>query len=130
LTVEPPVEIAIDGRKVGRSPVNLPLSPGKHAIQFTDAGRGINVSRSIHVADKGKTSQRLVIGKGTVEVSAPDGATIFIDGKPVGKAPVPEIPVFEGKHQILATLGSAKWKQGFSVNPNERMSFKIETIEQ
>jgi len=130
LTVEPPVEIAIDGRKVGRSPVNLTLSPGKHAIQFTDASRGINVSRSIHVADKGKTSQRLVIGKGTVEVSAPDGAAIFIDGKPVGKAPVPEIPVFEGKHQILATLGSAKWKQGFSVNPNERMSFKIETIEQ
>ena len=130
LTVEPPVDIAIDGHRVGRSPVNLPIAPGKHVIQFTDAGRGINVSRPIKVADKGKTSQRLVIGKGTVEVSAPDGATIFIDGKSVGTAPVPEISVFEGKHQILATLGSAKWKQGFSVNPNERMSFKIETIEQ
>jgi eukaryotic-like serine/threonine-protein kinase len=130
LTVEPAVDVAIDGRKVGRSPVNLPISPGKHAIQFTDASRGINVSRSIRVGDKGTTSQRLVIGKGTVEVSAPDGAAIFIDGKQVGTAPLQEVSVFEGKHQILATLGSAKWKQGFSVSPNERMSFKIETIEQ
>jgi serine/threonine-protein kinase len=130
LTVEPTVEIAIDGHTVGRSPISVPVPPGKHVLQFTDASRGINVSRSIRVGEKGKTSEHLVIGKGTVEVSAPDGAAIYIDGKSVGRAPLKEISVFEGKHRILATLGQAKWQQGFSVSPNERMSFKIETTEQ
>jgi hypothetical protein len=130
LTVEPPVEIAIDGRAVGRSPVSFLVSPGKHLLQFTDARRGIDVSRPIRVADGRKISQRLVIGRGIVEVSAPDGAAIYIDGKPVGTTPLKEISVYEGKHRILATLGGAKWQQGFVLGADERMSFKIETVEE
>jgi serine/threonine-protein kinase len=129
LTVDPPVEVSIDGRAVGRSPVSTALAPGTHVVRFTDPTLGINVSRSIRVAPGGKTSQRLVIGKSVVQVHAPDGAAIYVDGKSVGTAPIAEISVFEGKHRILATLGTAKWQQGFSVNANERMSFKIETID-
>jgi serine/threonine-protein kinase len=129
LSVDPPVEVALDGKPVGRSPVTVPVKPGKHVLQLTDPTRGINVSRAVRVAEAGKTSQRVVIGKGVVEVSAPAGAAIFIDGKSVGIAPVEDVSVFEGKHRILATLGSAKWQQAFTVAANERMSFKIEAID-
>ena len=130
LSVEPAVDVKIDGRPVGRTPLSITIAPGTHSVQLTDASRGINISRSIRVAGDRKTVQRLVIGKGTVEVSAPNGAVIYVDGKPVGTAPVGEISVYEGKHRILATVGTAKWQQGFSVSPNERMSFKIQATEQ
>jgi serine/threonine-protein kinase len=129
LTVAPPVEVTIDGRALGRSPVSIALAPGKHLVQFTDASRGIDVSRSIRVAAGTKTSQQLVIGKSVVRVDAPAGAAIYVDGKSVGTAPIDEISVFEGKHRILARLGTGKWQQGFSVSANERMSFKIESID-
>ena len=129
LTVDPPVEVTIDGRALGRSPVSIALAPGKHVLQFTDPSRGINVSRAIEVGPGAKTSQQLVIGKSVVRVDAPAGAAIYVDGKPVGTAPIDEISVFEGKHRILATLGTGKWQQGFSVSANERMSFKIESID-
>lgn len=129
LKVDPPVEIAIDGRALGRSPVSLALAPGRHQIEFTDPSLGINVSRSIRVPAGAKTSQQLVIGKGVVQVEAPAGAAIYVDGKAVGTAPIGEVSVFEGKHRILATLGTAKWQQGFSVSANERTSFKIESID-
>ncbi len=129
LTVDPPVEVTIDGRALGRSPVSIALAPGKHVVQFTDASRGIDVSRSIRVAAGTKTSQQLVIGKSVVRVDAPAGAAIYVDGKSVGTAPIDEISVFEGKHRILARLGTGKWQQGFSVSANERMSFKIESID-
>lgn len=130
LTVDPPVEVRIDGRVVGRSPVSVVVLPGTHSLQLIDASRGINVSRSIRLAAAHRSTQRLVIGKGTVEVSAPDGALIFIDGRPVGTAPLGDLAVYEGKHRILAKLGGAKWQQTFSVGANERMTFKIETVEQ
>ena len=129
LTVDPPVEVTIDGHALGRSPVSIALAPGKHIVQFTDPSRGINVSRSIQVAPGAKTSQQLVIGKSVVRVDAPAGAAIYVDGKSVGTAPIDEISVFEGKHRILARLGTGKWQQGFSVSANERMSFKIESID-
>jgi serine/threonine-protein kinase len=130
LSVEPAVDVRIDGRPVGRTPLNITIAPGTHSVQLREANRGINISRSIQVAADRKTVQRLVIGKGTVEISAPDGTVIYIDGKPVGTAPVGEISVYEGKHRILATVGTAKWQQGFDVAANERMSFKIQTVEQ
>jgi len=129
LKVDPPVEVAIDGRALGRSPVSLALAPGKHQIEFTDPSLGINVSRSIRVPAGARTSQQLVIGKGVVQIEAPAGAAIYVDGKAVGTAPIGEVSVFEGKHKILATLGTAKWQQGFSVSTNERMSFKIESFD-
>ncbi len=127
LTVEPAVNVAIDGRSAGRSPIALPLPPGKHLLRLVDGSRGINASREIQVAVKGKTRQHVVLGKGLVEVTAPDGAVISIDGKAVGTAPLKEISVFEGKHRIQAMLGSAKWQQAFSLGANERMFFNIET---
>jgi serine/threonine-protein kinase len=60
-------------------------------------------------------------------ITAPKGATVYIDGKPVGTAPLKEISVFEGSHQISATVGGVKWQQSFKVEANQRMSFNIET---
>lgn len=127
LTVTPPVDVTIDGKAIGRSPVTVLLAPGKHKVSMVEGSKGISMVRTIAVGESGKVRQNIVVGKGTVVVSAPVGAVIFIDGKQVGAAPVPEIPVYEGSHRIMVTMGKAKWQQPFSLRAGENMSFDVQT---
>ncbi len=127
LYVEPAVDIIIDGKELGRASWSGPMEPGRYVVKLKDESRGINTSRVVVVKARGKTVERIYLKKGYINVSAPDGASIFIDGKKVGTAPVRgEIGVYEGTHKIMVTVGKAKWQQGFSVRPNERMYFNVE----
>ena len=127
LSVTPPVDVSIDGRRVGRSPLTVNLSPGKHKLTLVDASKGINLTRSVTVGRTGKVRQDITIGQGSVSVTAPAGAIIFMDGRQVGAAPVPDFPVYEGSHRIMVTLGKAKWQQPFSLAGGETMTFNVET---
>ncbi|MBI3184137.1 MAG: serine/threonine protein kinase [Myxococcales bacterium] len=127
LVTDPAVNLTIDGKDVGRSPFDGPMAPGRHVVRLTDKAKGISASRAVVVRASGKTSEEIVLSKGYVSVSAPEGAGVFIDGKKVGTAPIRgEIPVFEGSHHILVTVGKAKWQQAFSVRAHERMYFNVE----
>jgi len=127
LAVEPAVEVSLDGRSLGRSPVQLSLPVGKHTVQLNDPERLIHVSRTITVGPKTKTSVHLALRTGFVKVTAPQGAQISIDNKSMGTAPLEEFSLFEGRHRIFVTLQSAKWQQAFSVKPDEHLSFNVET---
>jgi hypothetical protein len=129
LTVTPPVDIEIDGRAVGLSPVAMPLEPGRHALHLSDPSRGINVNRSVTVGKEGKTRHKIVLEKASVAVTAPAGATVLMDGRVVGKAPVGELSVYEGKHRISVSMGKAKWQQPFSVEGGGHMYFNVEQTE-
>lgn len=127
LSVTPAVDVTIDGKRVGRSPISIPIPPGKHKLSLRDGAKGINLTRSITVGKTGKTRQSITVGKGSVIVTAPPGAVIYMDGKKVGTAPVPEIPVYEGAHRIMVTMGKARWQQPFSLRDGENMTFNVET---
>src|SRR5262249_47880597 len=90
LAVEPAVEISLDGRRLGKSPVPLSLPVGKHTVQLIDPERLIRVSRTITVGPKAKTSVRLALGTGFVKITAPQGAQISVDDKTMGMAPLEE----------------------------------------
>ena len=128
LKVDPPVEVTMDGKRLGRTPLSVPVPNGKHTFKLTNADLGISVTRTLKVA--GKTRQEWSIGKGSVMVSAPDGATVALDGKVMGKAPVKEIPAYEGQHRILVTLGKAKYSQPFALRPEETMYITVELAPQ
>jgi hypothetical protein len=81
----------------------------------------------VQVRSNGKTSIQLSIGKGSVEITAPAGATIVLDGKPIGKAPLDKLDVFEGSHQIQANFEGANWRQDFSVRSGEHLTFNVQT---
>jgi serine/threonine-protein kinase len=127
LNVDPPVQVSIGGKVLGQAPLETPMEPGRYVVKLVDAKQGINTSRTVVVAKAGKTQLNVKLGKGSVALSAPDGATVILDGKVVGKAPVGEIPVYEGQHKLVVTVGKARWQQSFAVRPTERMSFVVET---
>lgn len=128
LKVDPPVEVTMDGERLGKTPLDVPAPNGKHALKLVNEGLGISVTRSLNVV--GKTKQEWSIGKGSVMVSAPDGATVVLDGKTIGKAPVKEIPAYEGQHRILVTLGSAKYSQPFNLRATETMYITVQLAPQ
>ncbi|HEY8206666.1 MAG TPA: serine/threonine-protein kinase [Myxococcaceae bacterium] len=128
LKVDPPVDVTMDGEHLGKTPLDAPAPNGKHTLKLSNAELGISVTRTLNVV--GKTKQEWSIGKGSVMVSAPDGATVILDGKTIGKAPVKEIPAYEGQHRIQVTLGKAKYSQPFALRPTETMYITVELAPQ
>lgn len=128
LNVTPEVEVLLDGKSLGRSPIRMPMEPGKYKVTLKEPSKGISTTRTLVVKETGKTKQDYSIGQGAVTVAAPDGAVIYIDGRAMGKAPLSgDLAVYEGSHQILVTIARAKWKQAFTLRAGERMYFNVET---
>jgi eukaryotic-like serine/threonine-protein kinase len=127
LVIEPPVDASVDGNPAARTPFTVSVPAGKHRIQVSDKRLGVNLVRTVTVAPKGKTREEIHLGRGFVTVSAPEGAVIFIDGRNMGKAPLHgELTLYEGAHQIVVTVGKAKWQQAFSVRASEHAYFNVE----
>jgi eukaryotic-like serine/threonine-protein kinase len=125
LSVEPSVEVTLDGVKVGRSPVTVPAAPGKRVVQLTDRSRGIDVKRAVVVGKEGLTRQSFTIGRGTLTVRMPDGAALSLDGRSMGTKPPAEIPVYEGTHHLKVTLGDAVWQESFAIRPEQTLKYDV-----
>ncbi|OJH35807.1 serine/threonine protein kinase [Cystobacter ferrugineus] len=99
--VTPEVMIHVDGRQVGRSPQTVPMTPGRHLITLVDGKRGLRTARSIDVrATQEKVQFNIRVNLGSVLILAEPGAKVFLDGQPLGVAPVAEYPLFEGEHHV------------------------------
>jgi len=125
LTVEPSVEVTLDGVKVGKSPVTVPAAPGKRVVELIDKARGIDLKRAVLVGKEGVTRQSFTIGRGTLSVKMPDGASLALDGRVLGTRPGPEIPVYEGTHHLKVTLGDAVWQESFAIRPNDTLKYDV-----
>ena len=126
LTTDPPLEVALDKKPFGRTPVVIPATPGKHVLTLTDASKGINQSRVVTVKPDGVTPVRLTVARGTLSVRAPQGARVIVDGRVVGASPVEDLHLFEGTHHLKVTLGDATWQQSFLLRPEQSLRYDVE----
>ncbi len=125
LTVEPTVDVVLDGVKVGKSPVTVPAAPGRRVVELIDKSRGIDVKRAVLVGKEGVTRQTFTIGRGTLSVRMPDGASLALDGHVLGLKPAAEIPVYEGTHHLKVTLGDAVWQESFAIRPEQTLKYDV-----
>jgi eukaryotic-like serine/threonine-protein kinase len=127
IIVEPRVGVSLDGQYIGRSPVfSWPVTPGHHLVGLRDSSQLINLTRSVNAADAGVTRAEIFIGKGYINVRAPPGAEVFVDGKSLGKAPLKDVGVYEGNHHMLVTVNASRWEEAFDIHPNEHQSFVVD----
>jgi serine/threonine-protein kinase len=121
----PQLQVFIDGRRVGRTPVKVPVSVGAHRVTLADPAQGIQVVRSVH-AKPGSNRLALRLGKGTMTVTAPPGCDVRIDGRHAGTTPLASpLTIFEGNHRIQVNQGSAKWQQAFSVSDGQELTADV-----
>lgn len=128
VTIEttPALDVLFDGKPLGHSPWTGKLPSGRRTVTLQSKELGINAARTITVG--GETSTfKFNFDKGSVSVVAPEGAAIFIDGVRVGAAPLKaDLPVYEGFHRIMVSVGQSKWNDTFTIYPGQRMTFNVE----
>jgi len=127
VTVEPRVGVSMDGQYVGRSPVfSWPVALGRHTLGLRESSQGINTSRVVNVTDGGVTRVEIFLGKGYINVNAPAGAQVAVDGRGFGKAPLRDVGVYEGSHHIVVTVNASRWEEAFDIKPQQHLSFTVD----
>ncbi len=126
LDTKPNTDVTIDGKLHGRTPLKVELTPGRKVVKLENKDLGINTGRVFTLKEGATLTESITIGTGTVVLSAPDGAAVFMDGKRIGTAPMKEITVYEGAHRVLVTVGKAKWSEPFSLHAGENVRFNVE----
>jgi serine/threonine-protein kinase len=126
LTVEPRVEASVPGTYLGRTPLSATLPAGRHVLTLSNPVLGIQVTRTVTVPAGGRTGQQFFLNKGFATVRAPKGAIVTIDGRLVGAAPVEELDLYEGTHQLLVVVNNARWQRTFKLEPGQRVAFDVE----
>jgi len=129
----PGAELLLNGKFVGTTPMKLKVDPGKWNVKFSLDGR-IPAEKNITIT-QGKNARIAVRLKpvpqvGTLHVTSNIvGAEVRIDGKLVGKTPLPPLPgVRLGSHQILVEkkghlswIGSGEVKRGSTTTVQSKL---------
>lgn len=95
----PPADVYLDGKPVGRTPLALPVKFGSHKLRFEDSQELLSKTVSLTVPEGREYSKAFVFEKARLFVMAPDGSTIFIGKRKVGKVPGP-VSLYEGTYTV------------------------------
>ncbi|ABF92910.1 putative serine/threonine protein kinase [Myxococcus xanthus DK 1622] len=125
VTVDPRVEVSIPGQYLGRTPVSAAVPAGRHVLTLSNPVLGIQTTRVITVPAGGRSSQQIFLNKGFANVRAPEGAIVTVDGRLIGAAPIEELDLYEGTHQLLVIVNNSRWQKTFKVEPGQRVTFDV-----
>lgn len=123
ITAEPEGDVYVDGKRVGRSPVTVPVTRGDHRVRLRNAAEGVDVQKRVTARGPG-TPVRFALGRGTLAVTAPAGTEVRVDGRRVGTGSV-KVQLWEGAHQVEARLGEARVQERFELGPNETWTYAV-----
>ncbi|HZY04013.1 MAG TPA: PEGA domain-containing protein, partial [Anaeromyxobacteraceae bacterium] len=125
VAADPAGDIYVDGKRAGRAPLTRAVSRGRHKVRLVDKASGVDVTKVVEVRGP-RTPVRFALGKGTLTVTAPEGAAIFLDGRRVGTGGVVDLAVYQGSHHITVRLGQARNDHDFRIGPGETYSYDVE----
>jgi hypothetical protein len=98
-----PVKVVVDGVPVSLTEDNRVMAtPGTHVVEFSNEQFNYRVTERLDVRPGETTAHTLQLPMGTVRVTAPEGAAILVDGKPVAGTPSEGLSVAIGSHEISA----------------------------
>ncbi|ATB40402.1 hypothetical protein CYFUS_005851 [Cystobacter fuscus] len=119
LFVLPEVEVSLGGKPLGHTPLTVPLPPGEHTLELSIPAKGVRTTRTLTVKPQGMTTERFLLGRGSVQVNAPPGAVILLDGHKAGR----KLSPWEGEHQLVVTSGEGRWEKTFRLEPDQQLTF-------
>ena len=96
----PPTEVTVAGRRLGVTPVYLTAPVGRVEVLLESRELGIYKPVYVTVYAGRNPAQSWDLGLGWLEVAAPAGSQVWVDGRAVGKAPVAQLSLYEGFHRV------------------------------
>jgi serine/threonine-protein kinase len=116
LTVQPPVEVSLEGKVLGTTPLDVVLAPGTYTLSLDNPAKGIHKSHTLTVGPEGTTQQNVRLNKGWVIVRAPPGTRLFLNERKAGK----KLALYEGEYVLVATARGQRWEKPFTVEAGQR----------
>jgi serine/threonine-protein kinase len=125
VTTDPEVDVYLGNDSLGRTPLTARLSAGAAKLRFTDKKLGLNVYKTYRVRGGGEVRDHISFGTSELIVEAPDGASILLNSRFVGKAPMESLKIYEGKYHLKVTLDGKSWSDHFDAPPGRKINYKV-----
>ena len=122
VTSEPVTDVYVDDKHRGRTPMNLELRPGQYSIRLKGKG-GLHRTVTVQVLPGDRIPVNVHFDKGIIAFDVERGVTVFLDGVPLGQAPVTQRGVWEGKHKV-----SFKHRDGRTVTKTVKISKSVPKV--
>lgn len=122
---EPNVDVFEGDRFLGRTPVRVKLKSGSYRLRFTDKDKMINRYKQYTVQPDGDHKDKLSFGEAQLFVEAPSGAKIFLNGRPIGKAPIEPYDLYEGRYLLKVTHEGKTWSEWFNAPPGRKIEYRV-----
>ena len=93
------LEVFRGRKRLGITPLEIQLSPGRHILRLADPRRGILRKISVEIEKEAVTRENIEIKKGTLKIFSRPWAEVYLDGTHQGKTPL-SIEAYAGTHTL------------------------------
>lgn len=121
----PSVDVFDGDRLLGRTPLRVRLKSGSYRLRFTDKDKMINRYKQYRVQPDGDQKDVLSFGESQLVVDAPAGARIFLNGRPIGKAPIEPYDIYEGRYLLKVTHEGKNWSEWFNATAGAKIEYRV-----
>jgi hypothetical protein len=98
-----PLDVHVDGRRIGTTAdERLLLAPGVHEVTLVNEHYNYRETKTFEIQPGVATPYTVSLPTGTVQVNAPEGAEVWVEGESVGRAPLNDLQVPIGTREIVA----------------------------
>lgn len=114
----------VDGRRVGRTPLQLELPAGTYRLELEDRRRGIRRKLRRDISAGAEVKESFVFRKGELRILSRPWARVLVNGKEEGVTPL-VLSVYEGRHRVELRYPSGESKTFEArVRPGQRETLK------
>jgi hypothetical protein len=125
VTSEPSVWVYDGDARLGRTPLEIKLEPGRHEIRYVDKAKDLEVKSKVEIKS-GQTSTRdLNFGVGTLRIEAPEGTKAFVGTRSIGEGPFGPIELLEGRHRLKLKKGSEVVEEWIDVPASRTIAYRV-----
>ncbi|MDP2984126.1 MAG: PEGA domain-containing protein [Candidatus Latescibacter sp.] len=124
-------EVRINGQSIGQTPIQFhALTPGKHTVVVACAGyEDFTKEIVIEPGKRHKLAYNLTAFGRLTFKGSPDGATVSIDGKEIGKTPLAGYELQRGSYTVTITRqGYTDFRQNITLSPGEKREIEYALI--
>jgi serine/threonine protein kinase len=125
LSSDPPLRVTVDGKPEGTTPLSIAVPAGDHTVRFRDPQKGIDIERRIFAKEGVHHRIPVRVSHASMEITAPKGSQVFLDGKFKGRAPLPALKFFEGRHDIKVKMGKSTFDRQFTAEAGEDLTLDV-----
>ena len=125
LSTEPAVDVYEGSEHLGRTPLSAKLPSGTHKLRFTDKETGINIYKTYRVHAGVEARDHVRFGTSELIVEAPDGASILLNSRVLGTAPLDPVKIYEGSYSLKVTLDGKSWANVFEAPAGRKINYRV-----